>query len=386
MDTKENQPGFSIPPTAMEVHAALTARARLRTSMENAQDVIDALGRMAESIGWEPYAPEEAAAAMASYTAQPHAAVDIDSIAYRCVKDGPASKAQVIAAIREALAAQEALAVDAQVATDDEFIKNVLTELAKRGASAAGLSLAAQLLGAGACDGCGYRKLHCRCIDQVPFASPTATTEQPCSLRGTGTCSCPTTLLLCGARFACELNIQADILQYAIAIPAATTASASREACSACDGKNLQCDHCDGMGIEPRKVVGYRECYCLPSMLCDGMCKPIYADGQRAAIEPSTTATDDQDWKARALRAEKLLLTLQAEDALRLQLVEALQIARDEINATESNEGFTYGPMANPLAKIDAALAAAKVGAAVDAQVVASETIVAKPHDRRKDK
>lgn len=47
--------------------------------------------------------------------------------------------------------------------SDDAFTSNVLADLARHGASPAGLSLAAQLFGVAPCEACGYRKLYCRC-------------------------------------------------------------------------------------------------------------------------------------------------------------------------------------------------------------------------------
>jgi hypothetical protein len=64
---------------------------------------------------------------------------------------------------------------------DGQFARGMLTDLARMGASAAGLSLAAQLFGVGPCEGCGYRKLHCRCIDPHPFPSK-ATQAEPTPL------------------------------------------------------------------------------------------------------------------------------------------------------------------------------------------------------------
>jgi hypothetical protein len=65
--------------------------------------------------------------------------------------------------------------------------------------------------------------------------------------------------------------------------------------CTACGGRDLHCSHCDGMGIEPRKEVGYRECHCLPSMLCDGNCRPIYESSadydRRAALATQPPAS-----------------------------------------------------------------------------------------------
>lgn len=46
----------------------------------------------------------------------------------------------------------------------DEIAKETLSKLVLMGASPAGLSLAMQLFGAGACDVCNYRKIHCRCL------------------------------------------------------------------------------------------------------------------------------------------------------------------------------------------------------------------------------
>jgi hypothetical protein len=46
--------------------------------------------------------------------------------------------------------------------------------------------------------------------------------------------------------------------------------------CSACAGTG--CEHCDHMGIEPRKIVGYADCRCILSKYCDGCCNPIWAD------------------------------------------------------------------------------------------------------------
>lgn len=48
--------------------------------------------------------------------------------------------------------------------------------------------------------------------------------------------------------------------------------------CSVCAGQNYQCTHCDGMGIEPRKIIGYDDCKCVLSKYCDGQCNPIWAD------------------------------------------------------------------------------------------------------------
>jgi hypothetical protein len=45
----------------------------------------------------------------------------------------------------------------------DGFTIWVLSELSRRGASPAALSLAVQLFGVGPCPECGFRKLHCRC-------------------------------------------------------------------------------------------------------------------------------------------------------------------------------------------------------------------------------
>lgn len=48
------------------------------------------------------------------------------------------------------------------------------------------------------------------------------------------------------------------------------------EPCSTCGGTSLHCLHCDGMGIEPRKLVRYGDCRCVLSHYCDGKCNPIY--------------------------------------------------------------------------------------------------------------
>lgn len=59
--------------------------------------------------------------------------------------------------------------VEQDVTINDAFVIRTLSELTRRGASPAGLSLAAQLLGVSSCSDCGYRKLHCRC---TPHAVP----------------------------------------------------------------------------------------------------------------------------------------------------------------------------------------------------------------------
>jgi hypothetical protein len=48
--------------------------------------------------------------------------------------------------------------------------------------------------------------------------------------------------------------------------------------CSVCEGQNYQCHHCDGMGIEPRKIDHYGDCRCVLSQYCDGKCNPVFAD------------------------------------------------------------------------------------------------------------
>jgi len=48
--------------------------------------------------------------------------------------------------------------------------------------------------------------------------------------------------------------------------------------CSVCEGQNYQCHHCDGMGIEPRKIDHYGDCRCALPQYCDGKCNPVFAD------------------------------------------------------------------------------------------------------------
>lgn len=82
--------------------------------------------------------------------------------------------------IKALLAERDALMAPVSGATsDDSFVSTTLSELARRGASPAGLSLAAQLLGVGPCSVCGYRKLHCRCAAQpAPVSGATSDEHQ----------------------------------------------------------------------------------------------------------------------------------------------------------------------------------------------------------------
>jgi hypothetical protein len=62
-------------------------------------------------------------------------------------------------------------AVSASADPDGDFAKGMLMQLARMGATPAGLALGAQLFGVGPCEKCGYRKLHCRCPVDVTTAS-----------------------------------------------------------------------------------------------------------------------------------------------------------------------------------------------------------------------
>ena len=57
----------------------------------------------------------------------------------------------------------------------------------------------------------------------------------------------------------------------------------TQKPCTVCGGQNYQCAHCDGMGIEPRKIDNYGECKCVLSRYCDGKCNPVFASSELAS-------------------------------------------------------------------------------------------------------
>lgn len=54
------------------------------------------------------------------------------------------------------------------------------------------------------------------------------------------------------------------------------------------EASNTLCAHCEGMGIEPRRLTGYGQCKCLLTKYCDGLCNPIYADAESSDPAPVT--------------------------------------------------------------------------------------------------
>ena len=71
-------------------------------------------------------------------------------------------------------------------------------------------------------------------------------------------------------------------------LPQVQPSEALDGACTVCAGKG--CNHCDGMGLEPRKITSYGECRCILTKYCDGQCNPIFADQQ--PVTPSGALGD----------------------------------------------------------------------------------------------
>jgi hypothetical protein len=85
--------------------------------------------------------------------------------------------------------------------------------------------------------------------------------------------------------------------------PVAAPVSQHGSDCSACggagnvhrpDGEYMgECSHCEGMGIEPRKIVGYGDCRCILAKYCDGKCNPIWAEASGTPVPRVGGNTND---------------------------------------------------------------------------------------------
>lgn len=84
-----------------------------------------------------------------------------------------------------------------------------------------------------------------------------------------------------------ELSDAENTAQPTRAPGAGRTTTPTASPCTVCAGTDVLCYHCEGMGIEPRRLTGYGECKCVLAQYCDGRCNPIYADAETSAPVPA---------------------------------------------------------------------------------------------------